>query len=38
MQAIDQYFDTKMIDFMHCKLTELDWEILEGLEMVLKVG
>jgi hypothetical protein len=27
-----------LTDFSHCKLSELDWEILEGLEAVLRVS
>ena len=25
------YFEVKLVDFSHYKLSELDWEILEGL-------
>jgi hypothetical protein len=32
------YFDVKLPEFSHCKLSELDWEILEGLEAVLTVS
>jgi hypothetical protein len=32
------FLETKLSEFSHCKLSELDWEILEGLETVLKVS
>jgi len=31
------YFNTKLSDASHCKLSDLDWDILEGLEAVLSV-
>ena len=37
-QAVDMFLETKLSEFSHCKLLELDWEILEGLETVLKVS
>ena len=37
-QAIDLYFDTKLSDLLHYKLSDLEWEILEGLEAVLLVS
>jgi len=40
MQALDLFFESnaKMQEFKHFKLTESDWEILEGLEFVLLVS
>ncbi|KAI0246685.1 hypothetical protein BJV78DRAFT_1134685 [Lactifluus subvellereus] len=35
--AIDPYFETELVDFSQYKLSELDWEILEGLESVLMI-
>ena len=32
------YFDTRLQESIHLKLSELDWEILEGLEEVLAVS
>jgi hypothetical protein len=32
------YFDTHLSEFSQCKMSELDWEILEGLEAVLAVS
>jgi len=37
-QAIDKYFEVELVDFSRYKLSELDWEILEGLEAVLMVS
>lgn len=37
-QAIDMYFDVELADFSCHKLSDLDWEILEGLEAVLMVS
>jgi hypothetical protein len=28
----------ELTEYLHCKLTDLDWEILEGLEVVLLVS
>ncbi|KAI0246052.1 hypothetical protein BJV78DRAFT_1158179 [Lactifluus subvellereus] len=33
--AIDPYFEMELVDSSQYKLSELDWEILEGLELVL---
>ena len=32
------YFNTRLQESIHLKLSELDWEILEGLEEVLAVS
>jgi hypothetical protein len=32
------HFETDLVDFSSYKLSELDWEILEGLESVLLVS
>ena len=37
VQAIDWYLITDLAEFSSSKLSELDWEILEGLEAVLAV-
>ena len=37
MQAINKYFDMELSSCSHCKLSDLDWNILEGLETVLAV-
>jgi hypothetical protein len=38
MQAIDMFFKIKMADHAKWKLSDLYWEILEGLEAVLRVS
>ena len=37
IQAIDCYLMTDLLEFSSSKLSEIDWEILEGLEVVLVV-
>ena len=32
------YFEIKLVDYLKWKLLDLDWEILEGLEAVLRVS
>ena len=38
MQAVDQYLMSKLPQFASSKLSDLDWDILEGLESVLAVS
>jgi hypothetical protein len=38
MQAINMYFDIKMADQAKWKLSDLDWDILDGVEAVLRVS
>ena len=32
------YFEIKLVDYLKWKLSDLDWEILKGLEAVLRVS